>query len=122
MLAKDCKVYLYNQLGSDEKNDVGDESIWVPERYIETLNTVIREMKVDRLHLIGHSWGAMLAAEHVLRTPDTPVKSITMVSPYLSTEIWIRTPNQGLPMGEDYVRIVEESEKEIQFGGKLYQK
>lgn len=96
MLAKDCKVYLYNQLGSDEKNDVGDESIWVPERYIETLNTVIREMKVDRLHLIGHSWGAMLAAEHVLRTPDTPVKSITMVSPYLSTEIWIRDAKSRL--------------------------
>ena len=95
MLAKDCKVYLYNQVGSDEKNDVGDESIWV-RSYIETLNTVIREMKVDRLHLIGHSWGAMLAAEHVLRTPTLP-KSITMVSPYLSTEIWIRTPNQGLP-------------------------
>ena len=60
MLAKDCKVYLYNQLGSDEKNDVGDESIWVPERYIETLNTVIREMKVDRLNLIGHWLGEMV--------------------------------------------------------------
>ena len=122
MLAKDCKVYMSNQLGSDESTDVGDESLWVPERYIETLNTVIREMNVDRLHLIGHSWGAMLAAEHVLRTPDSPVKSITMVSPYLSTEIWIRDAKSRLAeMGEDYLRTVEESEKEIQFGGRLYQ-
>ena len=122
MLAKDCKVYMYNQLGSDEKNDVGDESIWVPERYIETLNTVISQMNVKKLHLIAHSWGAMLAAEHVLRTPDTPVKSITMVSPYLSTEIWIRDAKSRLAeMGEDYLRIVEEAEKDMLFGGKVYQ-
>ena len=122
MLAKDCKVYMYNQLGSDEKNDVGDESIWVPERYIETLDTVISEMKVEKLHLIGHSWGAMLAAEHVLRNPRSPVKSITMVSPYLSTEIWIKDAKSRLAeLGEDYVRIVEEAEKDLHFGGKIYQ-
>ncbi|MDD4159635.1 MAG: proline iminopeptidase-family hydrolase [Synergistaceae bacterium] len=122
MLAEHCKVYMYNQLGSDENNDVGDESLWVPERYIETLDTIISEIKVEKLHLIGHSWGAMLAAEHVLRNPGSPVKSITMVSPYLSTEIWIRDAKSRLAeMGEDYLRIVEESEKEMLFGGKLYQ-
>jgi len=122
MLAKHSKVYMYNQLGSDENSNVGDESIWVPERYVETLNTIINEMKVENLHLVAHSWGAMLAAEHVLSTPNTPVKSITMISPYLSTEIWIRDAKSRLAeLGNDYLRIVEESEKEIQFGGKLYQ-
>ena len=122
MLSKHCKVYMYNQLGSDENSNVGDESIWVPERYVETLNTIISEMKVENLHLVAHSWGAMLAAEHVLSTPNTPVKSITMISPYLSTEIWIRDAKSGLAeLGNDYLRIVEESEKEIQFGGKIYQ-
>lgn len=121
MLAEHCKVYLYNQLGSEEKNNVGDESIWIPERYIETLNTVIREMKVEKLHLVAHSWGAMLAAEHVLRIADTPVKSITMISPYLSTELWIRDAKSRLAeLGNDYLRIVEESEKEIHFDGRLY--
>lgn len=121
MLAQHCKVYMYNQLGSDEKNDVGDESLWVPERYIETLNTIIGEMKVEKLHLVAHSWGAMLAAEHILSTPGSPVKSITMISPYLSTELWIRDAKSKLAeLGNDYLRIVEESEKEIQFDGRLY--
>jgi homoserine acetyltransferase len=89
---------MYNSLESDEKNDVGERIDLVPERNIETQNTVIREMKVDRLHLIGHSLGAMLAAEHVLRTPDTPVKSNNHVKSQPHTEIGFGTGQiQGLP-------------------------
>ncbi len=122
MVSEQRKVYMYNQLGSDDKSNVGDETVWQPDRYVDTLTTVIGEMNVEKLHLIGHSWGSYLAAEHVLRNPGTPVKSITMISPYFSTEIWIRDAKSRLAeLGEDKVRIVEESEKEIQFGGKLYQ-
>lgn len=122
MLSEHTKVYMYNQLGSEDHNNVGDESIWVPERYIQTLNTIIKEMKVESLHLVAHSWGAMLAAEHVLSTPNSPVKSITMISPYLSTEIWIRDARSRLAeLNNDYLRTVEESDSETQFGGRLYQ-
>lgn len=122
MLAEERVVFMYNQLGSDDSNNTGEESLWAPERYIESLNALIKELNVEKLHLIGHSWGAMLAAEHVLSTLGSPVVSITMVSPYLSTEIWIRDAKARLSeMGGDFLKIVEECESDIKFDGQLYQ-
>ncbi len=121
-LAKDCIVYMYNQLGSDESGNTGEESLWVPERYIEALNAIIADLGVKKLHIIAHSWGAMLAAEHIIQTPNSPVISITMVSPYLSTEIWIRDAKSRLAeLNKDYIEIVENCEKGIYFDSKAYQ-
>ena len=62
-IAEDRTVYLYNQLGCDENSHTGEESLWVPERYIESLNSIIAAIGVPKLHLIGRSWGAYLAAD-----------------------------------------------------------
>ncbi len=88
MLAKDCKVYMYNQLGSDEKNDEGDVIISGSlNATMRPLIHVISEMKVEKLHLIGHSWGAMLAAEHVLRNPTLLLNDNNGKPPTSCTEI-----------------------------------
>lgn len=121
-IAENRIVYMYNQLGSDDSNNTGEESLWVPERYVEALNSIIANIGVPKLHLIGHSWGSFLAAEHILSTPGSPVISITMVSPYLSTEIWIRDAKIRLAeLNKDYLEIVEECESSIHFDGQMYQ-
>ena len=96
MLAEDRTVYLYNQLGCDERSHTGEESLWTPERYIESLGSLIAAIGAPKLHLIGRSWGAYLAAEHVLRVSPSPVISITMISPLISTKIWIADAKQRL--------------------------
>ena len=40
-IAEDRTVYLYDQIGCDDKSHTGEESLWVPERYVEELNAVI---------------------------------------------------------------------------------
>jgi len=121
-LAKDCTVYMYNQLGSDDSTNTGEESLWIPERYMEALNGVIASLNVEKLHIIAHSWGAMLAVEHVISNPGSPVISITMVSPYLSTEIWIRDAKSRLAeLNAEYLNTVEECEKGVYFDSKTYQ-
>jgi proline iminopeptidase len=121
-LAKDCVVYMYNQLGSDDSSNTGEESLWVPERYREALDAVVSSLNVKKLHIIAHSWGAMLAVEHVINNPKSPVISITMVSPYLSTELWIRDAKSRLAeLNKDYPDIVEECEKGVYFDSKAYQ-
>lgn len=110
-LAESRDVYMYEQLGSDEATHTGEETLWQPERYIEALGVVIAAIKTKKLHLIGRSWGAMLAAEHILRTPDSPVVSITMTSPYMSTALWLADAKARLSeMGEDILRFIEEYE------------
>jgi len=121
-IAENRVVYMYNQLGSDEYSNTGEESLWVPERYVEALNSVIANLNVPKLHIIGHSWGAYLAAEHILSVPKSPVVSITMVSPYLSTALWIRDAKIRLAeLNPEYLKAVEECEGCAHFDDRLYQ-
>lgn len=119
--AADRPVYLYNQLGCDEKNHTGEESLWVPERYIESLDKVIESIGAPKLHLVGRSWGAYLAAEHVLRHRDSPVVSITMISPLISTHRWIADAKVRLAeLGGGCLEEVEQSEREHYFDSDQY--
>ncbi len=121
-LAEDRTVYLYNQLGCDESSHTGEESLWVPERYIESLNGVIAAIGAPRLHLVGRSWGAYLAAEHVLSVNPSPAISVTMISPFVSTKIWIADAKLRLAeLGADYLEAVEQCERDHHFDGSYYQ-
>lgn len=120
-LAEGRNVYLYNQLGSDDAKHTGDDSLWNIDRYVESLGRVISSLNVRKLHLLGRSWGGMLAAEHVLRVKDSPVASITAMSPFFSTRLWIADAKKRLAeMGGDALRTVVESESSIYFDGAAY--
>lgn len=121
-LAENRIVYMYNQLGGDETGHMGDEELWDPERYIDSLGDLIAGLKVDRLHVIGRSWGGYLAAEYLLRSGKTPIISLTMTSPFLSTPLWIADAKLRLAeLGEDVVKIVEECEGSTFFDNVTYQ-
>ena len=120
-IAEDRTVYLYDQIGCDDKSHTGEESLWVPERYVEELNAVIAAIGAPKIHLIGRSWGAYLAARHLLETPDSPAISATMISPLFSTKIWIADAKQRLSeLGEGRLPEVEICEHEHHFDGYRY--
>lgn len=111
-ISADRPVYMYDQLGSDDSNHTGEESLWAPERYIESLNTIVSSLKVKKLHIVGRSWGGMLAAEHLLRAQNSPVSTLTVTSPFFSTKLWIRDAKTRLAeMGSDALKTVEECER-----------
>jgi proline iminopeptidase len=45
------------------------------------------------MHLLGHSWGASLAAAYVLEKGTQGIVSLTLSSPLLSTPLWIEDAN-----------------------------
>lgn len=120
-LAADHTVYLYNQLGCDESSHTGEESLWTPERYVEALDGVISAIGATKIHLIGRSWGAYLAAEHLLGTPKSPAISVTMISPFLSTKRWIDDAKSRVAeLGKDCLEMVEQCERDNHFDGRWY--
>ena len=120
-LAETRNVYMYNQLGSDEAGHTGDAELWNTERYIEALGVVISSLNVKKLHLLGRSWGAMLSVEHVLYVPASPVVSITAMSQFFSTRLWIADAKKRLAeMGAQAAQTVAESESSIYFDGTAY--
>jgi proline-specific peptidase len=79
-------VVLYDQIGcgkSDHPTDIG----WSISVFREELDTVREQLGLDRIHLLGTSWGGMLALEHVLAGAEGIV-SLVLSSTLASVDHW----------------------------------
>jgi proline-specific peptidase len=80
-------VVLYDQLGcgaSDRPNDVE----WSVGVYLEELAALRDELGLERIHLLGTSWGGMLALEHAL-SGYGGLTSLVLSSTLASLEEWV---------------------------------
>jgi pimeloyl-ACP methyl ester carboxylesterase len=85
-LADERQVVLYDQLGcgSSDRPDLE----WCLEIFTEELEHLREHLGLDRVHLLGTSWGGMLALEHALSRPET-VRSLVLSSTLASAEDWV---------------------------------
>jgi L-proline amide hydrolase len=60
---------------------------------VEELATVFQELGLDYIHLLGHSWGGMLAMEYALTQPEGLASLILSSSP-ASIPQWIAEANR----------------------------
>jgi proline-specific peptidase len=95
------RVIFYDQLGCGNSDQSDDASLWTIDRYANELAAVLAALALSRVHLLGHSWGGMLAMEYALRAPAT-LASLTVASAPASMPQWIAEANrlrQALPPG-----------------------
>ena len=59
-------MVFYDQLGCGNSARPGGPEPWGVAPFLEGLSAVRRELGLDAVHLLGHSWGGMLAMEHAL--------------------------------------------------------
>jgi len=82
-LSNDRPVVFYDQLGCGNSDRPEEPTLWRSERFVEELAKVRQELKLERVHILGHSWGSMLATDYALTQPDGIV-SLILASPPLS--------------------------------------
>lgn len=61
------RVTLYDQLGCGRSQVPKDAALFVPERYVEEVDAFRKGMNLGRPHVIGSSWGGMLAVAYALK-------------------------------------------------------
>jgi L-proline amide hydrolase len=81
------RLVFYDQLGCGESDRPEDPDLWSLELFLDELHTVRAELGLDRVHLLGTSWGAMLAIEYALGRPPGLTSLILNGSPS-SSERW----------------------------------
>lgn len=86
-LAHGRRVIFYDQLGSGKSDRPDDLSLWNAARFVRELAQVRRALGLDRVILLGVSWGAMLAVDYMLTDPDG-VEALILSSPCLSARMW----------------------------------
>jgi proline iminopeptidase len=64
------RVIFYDQLGCGLSSlDVSKPELWTIELYLEEINAVREALGLEHIHLLGQSWGGMLAMEYMIRRP-----------------------------------------------------
>jgi pimeloyl-ACP methyl ester carboxylesterase len=60
------RVIFYDQLGGGNSDHPHNPSMWTVELFVEELGAVRKALALDRLHILGQSWGGMLGMEYAL--------------------------------------------------------
>ena len=78
-------LVFYDQLGCGRSEQPDDPSLWVLDRFVAELDAVFASIGCAQAHMLGHSWGAMLAVDYALANPKR-VASLILSSPCLSMD------------------------------------
>lgn len=87
-LGDERPVVFYDQLGAGRSDHPSDTTLWRIPRFVDELRRVREALGLDEVHLLGHSWGSMLAIDYLLTDPGG-VRSVIFASPLFATSRWI---------------------------------
>jgi pimeloyl-ACP methyl ester carboxylesterase len=97
-LDRPCRQY--DQVGNGRSSrglDVG-EDFWTVDLFLRELDALVGEFGLDAYHVIGQSWGGMLAMEHALRQRPG-LRSIVVADSPASIPLWVAEASGGLAVG-----------------------
>lgn len=83
ILEDERPVVFYDQLGCGKSERPSDTSLWRIERFVEEIELLRSELTYPESHLLGQSWGTILACEYALKYPQT-VRSMVLSGPAMS--------------------------------------
>jgi len=86
----------YDQLGCGRSQHLPDapQGFWRPELFCRELDALLVRLQIsDRYHVLGQSWGGMLAMEHALRQPPG-LRSLVIANSPASMRLWIQEANR----------------------------
>ncbi|HEY0739954.1 MAG TPA: proline iminopeptidase-family hydrolase [Chryseosolibacter sp.] len=91
-LANERPVIFYDQLGAGRSDRPQDTSLWNIDRFVTELELLCEHLKLDTLHLFGHSWGTMLTTQYLTKSPKG-IKTLILAGPCLNAQQWIKDTN-----------------------------
>lgn len=88
MAATGRRVIFYDQIGCGNSDQPKDSNLYTVEFFKEELANLLQKLGISEFHLLGQSWGGMLALERVLDN-SKGVKSMILASSLASMPQWV---------------------------------
>ena len=88
MTATGRRVILYDQLGWGNSDHPHNPSMWTVNLFLDELKVIRRSLGLEHVHILGHSWGGMLAMEYALTQP-AGLASLILADTLASISQWI---------------------------------
>jgi proline iminopeptidase len=87
-LGADRPVIRYDQLGSGRSGATTDTTLFTIERFVAELDSLRSALGLERIHVLGHSWGSILGFEYYRAHPER-VASLVLASAALEIPAWL---------------------------------
>ena len=87
-LASDRAIILYDQLDSGRSDAPNEPVNWKVARFVDEIDAIRSALRLDRLHILGASWGGTIALEYGARRPAGLLGNV-LQSPLISTRSWL---------------------------------
>jgi proline iminopeptidase len=120
-LGSDRVVVRYDQLGGGKSDRISDTAMFTIPHFVRELDSLRAHLGYAKVHLLGHSWGTILAVEYYRAHPEH-VASLTLGSAALDIPAWEAHAHdlvKTLPDSEQRAIRVREAAK--QFDSTDYQ-
>jgi len=114
--AKSNKLIFYDQRGNGKSTmEKIDNTTFTVELMIEDLEELRKEFGIDKLNIIGHSWGGLLAMYYAVKYPDNVKRLILVDAAPVNTDLLIKCYEEQISMFTpeewDYVQKLWNSEE-----------
>ncbi|MDN7024723.1 alpha/beta fold hydrolase [Methanoculleus sp. FWC-SCC1] len=121
-LADERPVIFYDQLGGGNSDRPGDPSLWTVNRSVAEIDAVCTALDLDRVHILGQSWGTALAVEYTLTAGRDRARSLVLSAPCLSAGRWAADQQAHIAdLPEDVRAAIREGEASGDFASPEYQ-
>ena len=87
------RVIFYDQVGGGNSDHPSDPAMWTVALFLEELGVVRRELGLERVHILGQSWGGMLGMEYALTRPQG-LESLALANAPASIPQWVVETNR----------------------------
>ena len=87
-LSKDRDVISYDQLGCGNSYIENHSELWTLETWMKELENVIHQLNLSSYHLLGQSWGGMLAIAYAIEKKPIGLRSLILSSTLPSSKLW----------------------------------
>ncbi len=121
-LGNDRQVVRYDQLGGGKSDKITDTTMFTIEHFVRELDSLRAHLGVAKWHILGHSWGTILALEYYRAYPDR-VASLIFGSAVIDAPAFARHAKKllaTLPISSQ--RAVTKADATGNYGDPNYQK
>ena len=101
------KVIMYDQLGCGNSFVEGHDELWNQETWMEELVALMEYLHIESCHLLGQSWGGMLAIAYAIEKKNAKLKSLILSSTLSSASLWAKEQHRMISfMSDDEQRAI----------------
>lgn len=115
------QLIMYDQLGCGYSSAPDRPKLWQAQTWIAELTALRNYLHLDRVHLLGQSFGGMLAIMYLLETKPQGVQSLILSSTLSSAKLWASEQHRMIKyLPEAEQQAIATAEKKGDYSAQAY--